>query len=188
MSAILTATGVTFGDSTSLNSKYAVVEQGAAMGFFQAAAPTGWVKENAHNDKALRLVNGTGGGFGFGGTSGAGGLTFSQVFPNNTSSLNVPFSATTVVTGTVGGTTLAISQIPDHTHNSLTGGAASASGGGSNFRVTGSAPTGNVVSPSGQIGQPHDHPFSGQANFSANGAGQIDLRLQYVDVLVCTFS
>ena len=84
MSAILTATGVTFSDSTSLNSKYAVVEQGAAMVFFQAAAPTGWVKENAHNDKALRLVNGTGGGFGFGGTSGAGGLTFSQVFPNNT--------------------------------------------------------------------------------------------------------
>ena len=33
MSAILTATGVTFSDSTSLNSKYAVVEQGAAMVF-----------------------------------------------------------------------------------------------------------------------------------------------------------
>ena len=115
MSAILTATGVTFSDTTSLNSKYAVVEQGAAMVFFQAAAPTGWVKENSHNDKALRLVNGTGGGFGFGGTSGAGGLTFTQVFPNATSSLNVPFSATTTVTGNVGGTTLAISQIPDHT-------------------------------------------------------------------------
>ena len=84
MSATLTATGITFGDSTSLASKYGVVEQGAAMVFFQAAAPTGWVKENSHNDKALRLVNGTGGGFGFGGTSGAGGLTFSQVFPNTT--------------------------------------------------------------------------------------------------------
>jgi len=188
MSATLTATGITFGDSTSLASKYGVVEQGAAMVFFQAAAPTGWVKENSHNDKALRLVNGTGGGFGFGGTSGAGGLTFSQVFPNTTSSLAVPFSASTTVSGTVGGTTLAISQIPDHTHNSLTGGTASASGGGGTFRVSGSSPTGNVVSPSGQIGQPHDHPFNGSATFSATGAGQIDLRLQYVDVLICTFS
>ena len=42
MSATLTATGITFGDSTSLASKYCVVEQGSAMVFFQAAAPTGW--------------------------------------------------------------------------------------------------------------------------------------------------
>ena len=45
MSATLTATGITFGDSTSLASKYGVVEQGAAMVFFQAAAPTGWVRK-----------------------------------------------------------------------------------------------------------------------------------------------
>ena len=44
------------------------------------AALTGWTQVTAHNDKALRLVNGAGGGFGFGGTSG-GGSNFSTVFP-----------------------------------------------------------------------------------------------------------
>lgn len=35
-----------------------------AMAFWQASAPTGWTKSTAHNDKALRVVSGTGGGSG----------------------------------------------------------------------------------------------------------------------------
>ena len=34
------------------------------MVFFQAAAPSGWTKSTANNDKALRVVSGTGGGTG----------------------------------------------------------------------------------------------------------------------------
>jgi hypothetical protein len=40
------------------------LESGVVMVFYQAAAPTGWTKSTAHNDKALRVVSGTGGGSG----------------------------------------------------------------------------------------------------------------------------
>jgi hypothetical protein len=182
MAATLTATGLTFDDGTSLNSKYGVLAQGTVSVFFQAAAPTGWTKSTTHNDKALRVVSGTGGNFGFGGVSGAGGLSFSTVFPSSTS----PVSANVPVTGTVGNTTLTTSQIPNHTHNSLTGGSGSASSGGSNFLVSGSNNTGGVVSPGGTGGS-HNHPFSGNINFTATGSGSVDLRLQYIDVILCSF-
>lgn len=42
----------------------AIVPAGTAMVFFQAAAPTGWTKSTTHNNKALRVVSGTGGGNG----------------------------------------------------------------------------------------------------------------------------
>ena len=46
---------------------------GTSLPCFNAAAPTGWTKQATHNDKALRLVNGSGGG--------SGGVTaFSTVF------------------------------------------------------------------------------------------------------------
>jgi len=69
MAATLTATGLTFDDGTSLNSKYGVLAQGTVSVFFQSSAPTGWTKVTTHNDKALRVVSGTGGDFGFGGVS-----------------------------------------------------------------------------------------------------------------------
>jgi hypothetical protein len=187
MAATLTATGITFDDGTSLSSKYSVLAQNTVSVFYQASAPTGWTKVTAHNDKALRLVNGTGGGFGFGGTSGAGGNSFTTVFPNTTQSINVSFSSNVPVSGTVGGHTLTVAQIPNHTHNSLIGGTASASGGGSSFRTPGSNSTGGVNSPGG-TGQAHTHPFSGTINFTATGSGTIDLRLQYIDVILCSFA
>ena len=186
MAATLTATGVTFDDGTSLNSKYGVLAQGTVSVFFQASAPTGWTKVTTHNDKALRVVSGTGGDFGFGGVSGAGGLSFSTVFPSSNTPVSVSFSANIPVSGTVGDTTLTTSQIPNHTHNSLTGGSANASSGGSTFLVSGSNNTGGVVSPGGTGGS-HNHPFSGNINFTAPGSGSIDLRLQYIDVILCSF-
>lgn len=41
-----------------------LVPSGTVMVFLQAAAPTGWTKSTAHNDKALRVVSGAGGGNG----------------------------------------------------------------------------------------------------------------------------
>lgn len=40
------------------------IEAGTKMAFFQAAAPTGWTKDTSQNDKALRVVSGSGGGSG----------------------------------------------------------------------------------------------------------------------------
>lgn len=187
MAAQLTATGVTFSDGTSLSSKYSVLAQNTVGVFYQASAPTGWAQVTAHNNKALRLVNGAGGGFGYGNTSGSGGSNFTTVFPSSLASLAVSFTATAPVTGTVGGHTLTTAQIPDHTHNSNVGGTASASSGSSSFRVPGSTNTGGVNSPGG-IGQAHNHPFSGTVSLSASGSGDIDLRIQYVDVIICSFS
>lgn len=187
MAATLTATGITFDDGTTLSSKYSVLEQNTVSVFYQASAPTGWTKVTAHNDKALRLVSGTGGGFGFGGTSGAGGNSFTTVFPNTNQTVNVDFSSNVPVSGTVGGHTLTVSEIPDHTHNSQVGGTANASGGSSSFRTPGSNNTGGVNSPGG-LGNAHTHPFSGSINFTATGSGTIDLRLQYIDVILCSFA
>lgn len=66
--------------------------------FVQSSAPTGWTKIIEHNDKALRVVTGEGGG-------GAGGsVAFSTAF------------ASRGLSGSVSNTTLAEGQMPHHNH------------------------------------------------------------------------
>ena len=187
MATELTAAGVLFNDGTSITSKYSVLPQSTVSIFYQSAGATGWSKVTTHDNKVLRVVSGTGGGFGFGGTSRAGGSAFTTVFPSSLAPVSVSFSANVPVSGTVGGTTLTLSQIPNHTHNSLTGGTATASTGSGTFRTSGTNATGGVISPGGSGGS-HNHPFSGNINFTATGSGSIDLRLQYIDVILCSFS
>ncbi len=63
--SILQTSGIQFGsDNTILNSKYGIIPQNSVAVFYQAAAPGGWVQVTTHNNKALRVVSGTGGGFG----------------------------------------------------------------------------------------------------------------------------
>lgn len=69
------------------------IPSGTAMLFIQAAAPTGWTLSTTHNDKALRIVSGSGGGSG-------GSTAFSTAFAS----------------GNTGATTLTTAQIPSHTH------------------------------------------------------------------------
>jgi len=76
-SAKLTVSGISFGDSTVLNSKYGIVPQSSVSIFYQASAPTGWTKSTSNNDKTLRVVSGSGG------TSG-GTTAFSTIFPTST--------------------------------------------------------------------------------------------------------
>lgn len=99
-----------------------LIPSGTVMVFFQSAAPTGWTKSTSHNDKALRVVSGTGGGSG--GSAGFGGIA----------------AASHVLT---------LSEIPSHTHSfdvfSVAGGgtAAAQSSSGSPVGVTtGTAGTG----------------------------------------------
>jgi hypothetical protein len=66
---------------------------GTVMLFFQTAAPTGWTKQTTHNDKALRVVSGDGGGNG-------GSSAFSTVFGKTATDAH----------------TLDTTQIPAHTH------------------------------------------------------------------------
>jgi hypothetical protein len=175
--SILNVSGIQFSDSTSLFSKYGIIPQSTVAVFFQASAPTGWTKLTSHNDKALRVVSGTGGGFGSGGVSGAGGISFTSAFP----SLTKTVSGSVTAAGTVGDTTLTIQQIPSHSHaagSSVTVSPGSPGVTGRNLN-TASPDTGNTGG-----GQAHSHPFVGSpAPFTSS----IDLRVQYIDVIICSF-
>lgn len=107
-------------------SSYSQFASGTALLFYQAAAPTGWTKVTTQDNKALRVVSGTGGGSG-------GSVAFTTAFASQTPSGSVSTNITGIngsvsvsisnVTGTVsisGGsvsaTTLTTDQIPAHTH------------------------------------------------------------------------
>jgi hypothetical protein len=119
---------------------WAYLPTGTTMLFAQANAPTGWTKSTTHNNKALRVVSGAGGGSG-------GSVAFTSAF------------ASQAVIGTVGGTSLTIAQMPAHAHTySVPTGALVQSGvGGAGATVAGGN-TGSTGS-----GDPHSHPFSGTA-------------------------
>jgi len=108
-------------------------DSGTIMLFVQTTAPSGWTKSTTHNNKALRLVNGT---VGTGGTQ----------------------NFTDVLNGNVGATTLTTSQIPSHTHNQQRNTANTGTGlqsTSSSFTVT-ATPVGPVTAATGG-GSSHTH-------------------------------
>ena len=152
---------------TGCNSIPDFIGTGTLMLFEQSTAPTSWVKQTTHNNKTLRLV-----GPGNGGGSG-GSIAFSSAFST------VPISASSPFTATVGNTTLTIAQIPSHNHP---GGVAP-----DGFpRSIGFGPL-PKVNRSGNVGNTggsgaHNHPWNpGSVSFSTN----LDLRVRYVDVIIC---
>jgi hypothetical protein len=147
------------------NSEFAAT---TAILFYQAAAPTGWTKSTTHDNKALRVVSGAGGGSG-------GTTAFTTVFTNQTP---------TISNGTlaVAATTLTTAQVPSHTHSYTSpggnvcvtypfGGCGSTAAGPAGGGTTGSAFTGGS----------HTHSISGSATSSA-----ITLNVQYIDTIICT--
>jgi len=176
--SILQTSGIQFSDSTVLNSKYGIIPQNSVAVFYQSSAPSGWTQVTSHDNKALRVVSGTGGGFGSGGTAGPGGQPFTTIFPNSTR----PISGTVTADGSVGDTTLTIQQIPGHTHNAgssvnVSPGSPGIGGRAVNADAPATSPTGG--------GGAHTHPFVGS---SSPYTGNIDMRIQYIDVILCRFS
>lgn len=174
--SVLNVDGILFSDATQLDSKYDIIEQNSVTVFFEASAPTGWTKLTTHNNKALRVVSGTGGGFGSGGTSGPGGSPFTTIF-----NPSIPLSGTVPISGTVGGHTLIESELPSHAHGA---GAQTfvRPGPGVSVRAAQDS-TPNTSSVGGN--QPHTHPFTGaQVPWTAS----VDLAVQYIDVILCRFN
>ena len=86
------------------------IPSGSKVLFYQASAPTGWTKVSDHDNKALRVVSGTGGGSG-------GSSSFTSVFTSRTPSGSISGGSVSIsISGNTGDTSLTISQLPSHTH------------------------------------------------------------------------
>lgn len=190
--ARLTSTGILFdiaNTANSINSFYWLYPAGTVKVFYQSAAPTGWTRVATQNNKALRVVSGTGGGSG-------GTTNFTTVLSSAAGNLSVnvnntfPVGLAPSTTQNVGNTTLALSQLPDHVHVGLTGvtggsGATPFSNAGSRI-VFGSVATGGMIENSG--GGSHTHPFSGSASMNETRTYGLNLSVQYIDTIVCSLN
>jgi hypothetical protein len=156
---------------------------GTAIVFAQTAAPTGWTKSTTHDNKALRVVSGT--------ASSGGSVAFTSAFTSQG------------VSGTVGGTSLTVAQMPKHFHRmwgpypGYPGNVPGIDSPGttyvSNSVFNGGTPddgaydygtwsTGAGATPATREtgtgnGDSHNHSFSGTS---------INLAVQYVDVIIAT--
>lgn len=184
--ASLTADGIFFATSDELNSRRQIFALSAAWCFFQSAAPTGWTKVTTHNNKALRVVSGNGGGSG--GTN---------PFTDTMTSFTVGGELT--MNNYTDGAKLSPSQIPGHSHGN---------GGEIGVSLTDPVynPDGEFVGWSGgdvganinQGGWSRNYPGTGDAGgsvphshlCSATGtvpSFPISIAVQYVNIIVCTF-
>jgi len=180
MAATLTAAGINFSDATSASARSDFfAPSGTVCLFYRSTAPSGWTQVTTHNDKMLRIVtvsSATGGGSG-------GTNTFSTTFTTRAASATVPVTVTGLG---VGPTTLDVNRVPLHSHSVNLGGNIGYNGpnpaqGGGNAVTTPGSTTGNQGS-----GGAHTHP----ANItSASGpwSSSVDMRLQYVDIIFCSF-
>jgi hypothetical protein len=173
---------------------------GTVMVFHQASAPTGWVKSTANNDKALRVVSGSGGGSG-----GTHALTsppstgHTHTGPSHTHSTPNHSHSHTL---SAGSHTLSTSEMPSHSHT-LDISNQSGCWGPKRFNIgftynTCSTGGGGTTSTGG--GGSHSHSLagsissSGASNTGASGTGTTSnsgptaFAPRYIDVIVCTKS
>jgi hypothetical protein len=165
---LLTSNGTTWTSSPAPNA----IPSGTVMLFYQASAPTGWTQVTTQNNKALRVVSGTGGGTG-------GSVAFTTAFASQTPSGSVSITG---VSGSAGSTTLTTPQIPSHSHP------AGGSGNAKRGAVPGNYMTAPGTNPTGGAGGDgaHTHPFSfssGTGTFTGNA---INLAVQYIDVIIAS--
>jgi hypothetical protein len=171
MATTLTNTGITFPDATTQTTAAAAAfTAGTAMIFQQTAAPTGWTKSTTHNNKALRLINGT---VGTGGSS-----AFTTAFGTPSVSGSVSLS------GSVGGTTLSTAQLASHNH-SVPYAPANQNDAPTNYIGSARYFNQNASRTSANTGSnsSHDHSFSGSGSLSSATAS---INVEYVDVIIAT--
>lgn len=191
MAAKLTVNGITFSDTTQLNSRTGIFPAGTTWVFYQSAAPTGWTKLTSHDNKALRVVSGTGGGSG--GTNAFTSMMTSSYFnyagnisggdPTGLHPLTeaqIPAHTHTMNALNYGLTAVPTNFNPDGSFNSWNGGTVGRPApGGTGSWIRSSPITGAIGSGTG-----HQHPISASAPISV----PISLAVQYIDVIVCSFN
>ncbi len=181
MAVTLTASGVTFNDSTTLNSIYnGGFAQSSRALMFRSSAPTGWSQITSHNNKAFRVVSGTGAGSG--GSNG-----FTSAFASRNVSGNAPVSTSF----NLGSVTLSNNQLANHSHSYFGGGGNHGSGNGNTgptapnnaYRVTGGGPNSGNAGSTGN----HNHGTNSSSSGGSVSANQ-SFAVQYVNVIICNHS
>ena len=179
---------------------------GTSMLFQQTSAPTGWTKQTTHNDKALRIVTGTvgtGGSSAFSTAFATPSVTGGAVSGNPGTNQTVGAGNLAVsISGNIANTTLAVSQIPSHSHQTRKAEL------GGNLKFYGNETTNgtntsvnlNDVVPTGETGgggsHNHNHNLSGSMTGSptlsgnvtagnlAVGASTAAINVNYVDFII----
>jgi hypothetical protein len=166
-------TAITFNDATTQSTAATnAIPTGTVMLFVQTAAPTGWTKSTAHDNKALRVVSGT--------ASSGGSAAFTTAFgtPSVTGSVTV--------SGTTGATTLSTAQIPSHTHVQtvrLNNDSSASLNQTAAFHSDGSIISSAQSTQATGGGGSHTHSFSGSGSLSGGAAA---INVAYVDVIFAT--
>ena len=182
-----------------------VIPAGTTMLFYQSAAPTGWTKLTSQNNKALRVVSGTGGGTG-------GNNTFTTTFSSravpllrhthNTSVGNQTANHTHNGTTDGGGAHGHNINDPGHKHSYRPHGEAERSNGNSNTadndRISANVTTENAltgISINGAGNHTHsfttggnnaNHSHSVTVDNSGTSGASMDFRVQYIDVILAS--
>ena len=186
--------GSTVGGNSILTTASSVgFPSGTKVVFAQASAPTGWTQDTTNNDKALRVVSGSGGG-----TGGTHALTsppstsHTHTGPSHTHSTPSHSHSHTL---SAGAHTLSTSEMPSHTHTynkCATRVYPSPQGSGFDSYI-GSQNTGST----GGSGS-HSHSLSGSISSGGSGtsgsggtgatssSGPTAFAPQYIDVIVCS--
>jgi len=175
---------------------------GTVMVFHQASAPTGWTKSTTHNDKALRVVSGSGGGSGGShSVSSPPSTAHTHTGPSHTHSTPNHTHSHTLSGGSH---TLSTAQMPSHSHSVVAK--------GSSYGGSGQAPgiyntsyhtcpywtATNVSTTSAGSGSSHSHSLSGSISSSGgsttgsggtgttSSSGPTAFAPRYVDVIIAT--
>jgi len=193
--------GSTVGGNSILTTASSVgFPSGTVMVFYQASAPTSWTQVTTQNNKALRVVSGSGGG-----TGGTHALTsppstaHTHTGPSHTHSTPSHSHSHSL---SAGAHTLSTAEMPSHAHSSTfyndSGGNASRlpdlREGYRSEVTTGSA---TIVNSTGGGGS-HSHSLAGSITSGGSGtsgaggtgatgsAGPTAFAPQYIDVIVCS--
>ena len=143
--------------------------------FFLSSAPSEWSQVTSQNNKAFRVVSGTGGGTG-------GNQSFTGCFASRNLGANFGVS---INSSNVGNHAMSVNTMAQHSHPVNNGGNTNTNNPGpglGNATVrTGGGNTGNQ----GGNGN-HNHPHSRSANGSFNTS--LNFAVQYVNIILCSYS
>jgi hypothetical protein len=162
---------------TGCNSIPDFIGAGYTLLFYNTASPPSWTKVITHENKALRVVSGNGGGVG--GSQGFTATFATRAVSGGTGQEAAP--------GSVGNHTIDWNQMPSHDHGQGSTQRAARSifnpvptDGGEIWNVGDSA-----TGPAGGNGQ-HAHPFAGGQHAHPFVGNNQDFNVAYIDIILCT--